>query len=162
MLDTPPAQGFITLNALYAATGLLVPLTPAMLDFASVGTFLRMLTANMQVLSEYEGRPKTLGFMRILFAKFEGSNKVHQQIERWVRKGFPGHVLAKNLALSAALRTGPDMLTAYEASSENSTRTLDPRTLRRAIEFLDSVNEEIEGLVQEQWLPEIPDAEDLS
>jgi len=160
VLDTPPAQGFITLNALFAATGLLVPLTPAMLDFASVGTFLRMLTANLQVLSEYEGRAKTLGFMRILFSKFEGSNKVHQQIERWVRKGFPGHVLAKNLALSAALRTGPDMLTAYEASSENSTRTLDPRTLRRAIEFLDSVNEEIEGLVQEQWLPGVLEAEE--
>lgn len=154
VIDTAPAQGFTTMNALFAATGLLVPLTPAMMDFASVALFLRMLTSNLEVLNRYEGQEKTFDFVRIVLSKFEGNNKVHQQIERWVRKGFPGNVLAKNLALSAALRTGPDMLTAYEASFENAKRTLDRRTLRRAIEFLDDVNEEIEALVREQWLPE--------
>jgi chromosome partitioning protein len=154
VIDTAPAQGFTTLNALFAATGLLVPLTPAMMDFASVALFLRMLTSNLEVLNKYEGREKTFDFVRIVLSKFEGNNKVHQQIERWVRKGFPGNVLAKNLALSAALRTGPDMMTAYESSFETDRRTLDRRTLRRAIEFLDDVNEEIEALVREQWLPD--------
>ena len=154
VIDTPPAQGFTTMNALFAATALLVPLTPAMMDFASVSLFLRMLTANLEVLNKYEGVEKTFDFVRVLLSKFESNNKVHQQIERWVRKGFPGNVLAKNLALSAALRTGPDMQTAYEVSSESERRTLDRRTLRRAIEFLDDVNEEIEALVREQWLPD--------
>lgn len=154
VIDTAPAQGFTTMNALFAATGLLVPLTPAMMDFASVALFLRMLTSNLEVLNRYEGREKTFDFVRIVLSKFESNNKVHQQIERWVRKGFPGNVLAKNLALSAALRTGPDMQTAYESSFENERRTLDRRTLRRAIEFLDDVNEEIEALVREQWLPD--------
>jgi chromosome partitioning protein len=154
VIDTAPAQGFTTMNALFAATGLLVPLTPAMMDFASVALFFRMLTSNLEVLNKYEGREKTFDFVRIVLSKFESNNKVHQQIERWVRKGFPGHVLAKNLALSAALRTGPDMQTAYESSFESERRTLDRRTLRRAIEFLDDVNEEIEALVREQWLPD--------
>jgi len=154
VIDTAPAQGFTTMNALFAATGLLVPLTPAMMDFASVALFFRMLTSNLEVLNRYEGREKTFDFVRIVLSKFESNNKVHQQIERWVRKGFPGHVLAKNLALSAALRTGPDMQTAYESSFESERRTLDRRTLRRAIEFLDDVNEEIEALVREQWLPD--------
>jgi len=148
VIDTPPAQGFITMNALFAATGLLVPLTPAMMDFASAGLFLRMLTSNLEIISRYEGSEKTFDFVRILLSKFESNNKVHQQIERWVRKGFPGAVLAKNLALSAALRTGPDMQTAYESFAG------DRRTLRRAMEFLDDVNEEIEALVRDPWLPE--------
>lgn len=152
VIDTAPAQGFTTMNALFAATGLLVPLTPAMMDFASVALFLRMLTSNLEVLNKYEGREKTFDFVRILLSKFESNNRVHQQIERWVRKGFPGSVLAKNLALSAALRTGPDMQTAYEVSSESDRGTLDRRTVRRAIEFLDDVNEEIEALVREHWL----------
>jgi hypothetical protein len=46
------------------------------------------------------------------------------------------------------------MQTAYESSFESERRTLDRRTLRRAIEFLDDVNEEIEALVREQWLPD--------
>ncbi len=145
VIDTPPAQGFITMNALFAATGLLVPLTPAMMDFASAALFLRMLTSNLDVINQYEGREKTFDFVRILLSKFEPNNKVHQQIERWVRKGFPGAVVAKNLALSAALRTGPDMQTAYESFVG------DRRTLRRAMEFLDDVNEEIEALVREHW-----------
>jgi chromosome partitioning protein len=152
VIDTAPAQGFTTMNALFAATALLVPLTPAMMDFASVALFFEMLKQNLEVLNDFEGSEKTFDFVRVLLSKFEANNKVHQQIERWVRKGFPGKVLAKNLALSAALRTGPDMLTAYEASPESDRRTLDRRTLRRAIEYLDDVNEEVEGLVREQWL----------
>jgi chromosome partitioning protein len=148
VIDTPPAQGFITMNALFAATGLLVPLTPAMMDFASAALFLRMLTSNLEIITRYEGSEKSFDFVRILLSKFESNNKVHQQIERWVRKGFPGAVLAKNLALSAALRTGPDMQTAYESFAG------DRRTLRRAMEFLDDVNEEIEALVREPWLPD--------
>jgi chromosome partitioning protein len=148
VIDTPPAQGFITMNALFAATGLLVPLTPAMMDFASVALFLRMLTSNLEVINSYEGREKTFDFVRVVLSKFESNNKVHQQIERWVRKGFPGNVLAKNLALSAALRTGPDLQTAYESFVG------DRRTLRRAMEFLDDVNEEVEALVRDQWQPD--------
>jgi chromosome partitioning protein len=148
VIDTPPAQGFITMNALFAATGLLVPLTPAMMDFASAALFLRMLTSNLEVINQYEGSEKSFDFVRILLSKFESNNKVHQQIERWVRKGFPGAVVAKNLALSAALRTGPDMQTAYESFVG------DRRTLRRAMEFLDDVNEEIEALVREHWVVE--------
>jgi len=148
IIDTPPAQGFITMNALFAATGLLVPLTPAMMDFASVALFLRMLTSNLEVINSYEGREKTFDFVRVVLSKFESNNKVHQQIERWVRKGFPGNVLAKNLALSAALRTGPDLQTAYESFVG------DRRTLRRAMEFLDDVNEEVEALVRDQWQPD--------
>ena len=73
-----------------------------------------------------------------------------------MRKGFPGAVVAKNLALSAALRTGPDMQTAYESFVG------DRRTLRRAMEFLDDVNEEIEALVREHWVVEGRDAGGLS
>ncbi len=156
VIDTPPAQGFITMNALFAATGLLVPLTPAMMDFASAALFLRMLTSNLDVINQYEGREKSFDFVRILLSKFEPNNKVHQQIERWVRKGFPGSVVAKNLALSAALRTGPDMQTAYESFVG------DRRTLRRAMEFLDDVNEEIEALVREHWVVEGRDAGGIS
>jgi chromosome partitioning protein len=148
VIDTPPAQGFVTMNALYAATGLVIPMTPAMMDFASAALFLRMLTSNLEVINQFEGREKQFGFARILLSKYEPNNRVHQQIERWVRRGFPGTVVAKNLALSAALRTGPDLQTAYESFVG------DRRTLRRAMEYLDDVNEEIEALVRETWMSE--------
>jgi chromosome partitioning protein len=154
VIDTPPAQGFTTMNALYAATGLLVPLTPAMMDFSSAALFLRMLTSNLEVIAKYEGSEKTFDFLHVLLTKVESSDKKQVQIERWVRKGFPGAVLAKNLAKSNALRTGPDMQTAYESFSG------DRRTLRRAMEFLDDVNEEIEASIRDAWVSEARPATD--
>jgi hypothetical protein len=41
------------------------------------------------------------------------------------------------------------MQTAYESFAG------DRRTLRRAMEFLDDVNEEIEALVRESWQPDV-------
>lgn len=43
ILDTPPSLGFLTLGAIYAATGLLVTVHPAMLDVMSMNQFLLMM-----------------------------------------------------------------------------------------------------------------------
>ncbi len=48
---------------------------------------------------------------------------------------------------SAALRVGPEMLTAYELTTTQANR----RTLVRALEYLGGVNGEIERLVRAQW-----------
>ena len=38
VLDTPPSLGFLTLGAIYAATGLIVTVHPAMLGVASIAS----------------------------------------------------------------------------------------------------------------------------
>ena len=89
--------------------------------------------------------------MRLLVSKFEANNKVHETIEEWIRQGFETAVIGKNMALSAALRTGPELQTAYEMGTYSGDR----RTLQRAMAFLDDVNDEIEKLIRQQWAYEL-------
>ena len=151
VLDTPPALGFVTTNAMYAANGLVIPVTPAMMDFASAAQFFQLLAEHVEVINRHEGGEKRFRFVRLLVSKFEANNKVHETIEEWIRQGFETAVIGKNMALSAALRTGPELQTAYEMGAYIGDR----RTLQRAMKFLDDVNEEIERLIRQQWAQEL-------
>jgi chromosome partitioning protein len=151
VLDTPPALGFVTTNAMYAANGLVIPITPAMMDFASAAQFFQLLAEHVDVINRHEGGEKRFRFVRLLVSKFEANNKVHETIEEWIRQGFETAVIGKNMALSAALRTGPELQTAYEMGTYSGDR----RTLQRAMAFLDDVNDEIEKLIRQQWAYEL-------
>jgi chromosome partitioning protein len=151
VLDTPPALGFVTTNAMYAANGLVIPITPAMMDFASAAQFFQLVAEHVDVINQHEGGDKRFRFVRLLVSKFEANNKVHETIEEWIRQGFESAVFSKNMALSAALRTGPELQTAYEMTSYAGDR----RTLQRAMKFLEDVNGEIEKLIRQQWAQEI-------
>jgi len=52
VLDTPPSLGFLTLGAIYAATGMVVTIHPAMLDVASMSQFLLMMSDLIGVIQE--------------------------------------------------------------------------------------------------------------
>jgi chromosome partitioning protein len=54
ILDTPPALGYLTINALAAADILLVPLGASFLEFDSTGRFFDMLHATFSSIEETE------------------------------------------------------------------------------------------------------------
>jgi chromosome partitioning protein len=54
VLDTPPALGYLTINALAAADILLVPLGASFLEFDSTGRFFDMLHSTFQSIEEGE------------------------------------------------------------------------------------------------------------
>ena len=54
VLDTPPALGYLTINALAAADILLVPLGASFLEFDSTGRFFDMLHATFQSIEDSE------------------------------------------------------------------------------------------------------------
>jgi chromosome partitioning protein len=60
ILDTPPALGYLTINALAAADILLVPLGASFLEFDSTGRFFDMLHATFSSIEETRehGRPR--------------------------------------------------------------------------------------------------------
>lgn len=147
VIDTPPSLSYVTMNALYAANGLLVPVPPAMMDFASANLFFSLLADIMKTIDRAEGGQKVYDFLGLLISQYEAGNVIHQTIHDWVRAAFQNRVLLNNMSKSAALRVGPEMLTAYELTSNQANR----RTLSRALEYLAGVNGEIERMVRAQW-----------
>jgi chromosome partitioning protein len=147
VLDTPPSLSFITSNALFAANGIVMPVPPATMDFASSVSFFQLLAELMDTIDSIEGEAKYFDFLAILVSKYEPTKDEHVAIHDWLREAFSRRVLRHPMGLSKVVQFGADMKTTYEIDRYEGDR----RTLLRALEFMDGVNEEIIQLIYDQW-----------
>lgn len=147
IIDTPPSLTFLTTNAIYAANGIVMPVPPAMMDFASSVSFFQLLTELVQVTNQNESAPKRFDFLGLLVSKYEPKNPAHVAIHDWLRAAFAKRVLVNTMGMSTVVRIGADIRTAYEVEKYDGDR----RTLTRAIEYLNGVNGEIEDVIRALW-----------
>jgi chromosome partitioning protein len=144
VIDTPPSLSFVTTNAIYAADGLVIPVPPAMLDFASATHFFSLLKEVLDAIRTNEGVAKTYEFLSLLITKYQHGNQVHQQLSTWVRGIFDEYTLPSPMPLTTVLQNiGPQLLSVYEVQDYKG----DSRTFRRALDALNAVNGEIEQQV---------------
>jgi chromosome partitioning protein len=147
VLDCPPSLSFLTLSALCAARSVLVTIHPQMLDVASMSQFLHMTAAMLEVV-EQAGGDAGYDFFRYVVTRYEPSDGPQGQIVGLMRSLFGERVLTNSILKSTAVSdAGLTKQTLYEVGRENFTRV----TYDRAIESLDNVNGEIEGLIREAW-----------
>jgi chromosome partitioning protein len=147
VIDTPPSLSFLTTNAIYAANGIVMPVPPAMMDFASSVSFFQLLAELVQITNQNEAEQKRFDFLGLLISKYEPKNPTHVAIHDWLRAAFARRVLVNTMSMTTILRIGADIKTAYEIERYEGDR----RTLSRAIEYLNGVNGEIEEVVRAQW-----------
>ncbi|AYM65992.1 plasmid partitioning protein RepA [Agrobacterium fabrum] len=147
VLDCPPSLGYLTLSALCAARSVLVTIHPQMLDVASMSQFLHM-TAGLFEVVERAGGNASYDFFRYVVTRYEPSDGPQGQIVGLLKSLFGERVLTNALLKSAAISdAGLTKQTLYEVGRENFTRS----TYDRAMESIDSVNGEIDGLVRKAW-----------
>jgi len=147
VLDCPPSLGYLTLSALCAATSVLVTIHPQMLDVASMSQFLHM-TAGLFDVVEKAGGNAGYDWFRYVLTRYEPNDASQSQIAGLLRSLFGDRVLTHAMVKSAAISdAGITKQTLYEVGRENFHR----QTYDRAMEALDSLNGEIEGLVRLAW-----------
>ena len=147
ILDTPPSLGYLTLASLYAATGLLVTVHPAMMDVASMNQFLLMMGDLVGVIKD-AGANLDKDFMRYLVTRHDPNDQAQAQIVGLLRHLFIDDVLLPAAVESTAIEAaGLVKRTIYEVEPGEVQRS----TLKRARESMDAVNEALLGLIQESW-----------
>ena len=147
VIDCPPQLGYLTLSALCAATSVLVTVHPQMLDIASMSQFL-LMTSDLLSVVRAEGGEVLYDFMRYVVTRHEPNDGPQAQIVGMMRSLFGERVLTKAMLKSTAISdAGLSKQTLYEIGRENFTRS----TYDRALESLDGVNSEIEGLMRKAW-----------
>ena len=147
ILDCPPQLGFLTLSALSAATAVLVTIHPQMLDMMSMCQFLLMTSELMGVVAQ-AGGDMSYDWLRYLVTRYEPGDGPQSQMVAFMRALFGEHVLAAEVLKSTAIAdAGMTKQTLYEVEKSGFTRA----TYERAIESLDAVNAEIEGLIHQAW-----------
>ncbi|MDW5316197.1 plasmid partitioning protein RepA [Rhizobium sp. PL01] len=147
VIDCPPQLGYLTLSGLCAATSMVVTVHPQMLDVASMSQFLLMTHDLLAVVREAGGELK-YDFIRYLLTRYEPQDAPQTKVAALLRNLFDDHVMTNPMVKSAAVSdAGLTKQTLYEIGRENLTRS----TYDRAMEALDSVNNEIESLVRQAW-----------
>ena len=147
ILDTPPSLGFLTLGAIYAATGLIVTVHPAMLDVMSMSQFLLMLNDLIGVIHENGARLRQ-DFLHYLVTRHDPNDQPQAQIVSMLRHLFAEDVLAPTAIESTAVESaGLAKRTLYELEPGNVGRD----TFRRAKDSMDAVNDRILELIRQSW-----------
>jgi chromosome partitioning protein len=147
VIDCPPQLGFLTLSALCAATAVLIPVHPQMLDVMSMSQFLLMTSDLLEVVAKAGGN-MNYDWMRYLVTRYEPGDGPQAQMVGFMQSLFGermvAHMMLKSTAISDA---GITKQTLYEVPREQFTRA----TYDRALESLDGVNGEIQDLVLKAW-----------
>lgn len=147
IIDCPPQLGFLTLAALCAASGVLVTVHPQMLDVASMSQFLLMTADLLDVVQRAGGRFR-LDFLRYLLTRYEPQDAPQAQVAGFLRSLFGPRVLTNAMLKSTAVAdAGLTKQTLYEIGRQGGART----SYGRALDALDAVNGEIEGLIRTAW-----------
>jgi chromosome partitioning protein len=147
VLDCPPQLGFLTLGALCASTGILITVHPQMLDVMSMCQFLLMASDLLGVVHE-AGGDLDYDFIRYVVTRHEPSDAPQTQMVAFMRSLFRERVLTHTMLKSTAISdAGLSKQTLYEVSRDNFARA----TYDRAVEALNAVNAEIEGLLRKAW-----------
>ena len=144
VIDCPPQLGFLTMSALSAATAVLVTVHPQMLDVMSMCQFL-LMTSNLLGVVADAGGDMSYDWLRYLVTRYEPGDGPQNQMVSFMRSLFGDHVLNHTVLKSTAISdAGLTKQTLYEVEKADFTRA----TYERAMESLNAVNGEIEGLIQ--------------
>lgn len=147
VIDSPPALGFLTLTGLYAATSVIVPMTPSMLDLASTQQFIEMTSAYLGVIEE-TGVRLDHDFFSFLITRDDPSDIPSQQIVSLMRALFQDRVVGATMLRSTAVADAAMLkMSIYEVSRAEMTRS----TYDRARGSADAVGSEIAGMIQKAW-----------
>lgn len=147
VFDCPPQLGYLTMSALCASTGVLITIVPNMLDIASMSQFLQMSADLLDVVSE-AGASMEFDFLRFLINRYEPNDGPQQQVVAFLRQLFGDEVMVATMLKSTAISdAGLTQQTLYEVERSQFHR----QTYDRAVDSLNSVNDEVETLVQQAW-----------
>ncbi|MGH1414909.1 MAG: plasmid partitioning protein RepA [Pelagimonas sp.] len=147
IFDCPPQLGYLTMSALCASTGIVITVVPNMLDIASMSQFLQMSADLLDVVSEAGARME-FDFLRFLINRYEPNDGPQQQVVAFLRQMFGDEVMVAPVLKSTAISdAGLTHQTLYEVDRSQFNRN----TYDRAVDSLNTVNDEVEALVQQAW-----------
>jgi chromosome partitioning protein len=147
VIDCPPQLGFLTMSAITAATSVLITVHPQMLDVMSMNQFLAMTSDLLDQLHD-AGAPDRHKWMRYLITRFEPTDGPQNQMVALLRSMFAENVMVNPMLKSTAISdAGLTNQTLFEVERGQFTKS----TYDRALESMNNVNAEIEGLIKAAW-----------
>lgn len=158
VIDTPPSLSYVTINALMAADGVIMPLPPSALDFASSAQFWDLFSDLCNGLIRSRGKNKSFEFIDVLLSRVEASDAASSVVRQWVLEGYGDKVLPIEIPKTAVAATASaEFGTVYDLprGSVNS------KTFARARDAYDRMCELVEQQIEAVWARQLDDRQSL-
>ncbi|MDT8853581.1 AAA family ATPase [Paracoccaceae bacterium Fryx2] len=156
IFDCPPAIGYQSMNAVFAADVLYVPSGPGYWEYDSTTSFIGQLAEALEDLSAFQGAfpagkiplPKEFLDVRFLLTRFEPGNELHRAMFEAFRKVFGERVTLNPIEHTRAVeQSGRFLSSVYEIDYRDMTR----ETWRRARATFDNAYAEFRTNVCAAW-----------
>ena len=125
VMDTAPALSYLAVNAVIASDGLLMPVPPDNLDYASSVAFWNLLSETLTALKESRGYDKDFAFMRVLLSRVDSTSVAASVVKDWIVRTYGPYVLPVEIPRSQVSSVGAVQFgTVYDiARYEGSSKT---------------------------------------
>lgn len=164
IFDCPPAIGYQSMNAVFAADVLYIPSGPGYWEYDSTTSFIGQLAEALADLATgfdgtfpagKVGLPKAFLDLRFLMTRYEPNNELHRAMYQAFRKVFGDTVAREPIEMTRAVeQSGRFLSSVYEIDYRSMTR----ETWRRARTSFDRAYEEFKDCFLNAW-DKLEDAE---
>lgn len=150
VIDTPPALSYVTINGLWAADGIVVPVPPSGLDFASSAQFWSLLADLGGNLDQQEpaGVRKAFDFLHVLLSRVDQADAASPAVRQWIQATYGEFVLPVEIPkTSVTSNKAAEFATVYDVQKYDGSA----KTYKRAVDAYDRFVDLIEESVVEAW-----------
>lgn len=155
IIDTPPALSYTTINAFMASNGIIMPLPPNALDFASAAQFWSLFADLTSELLTKRGLTKEFDFVNVLLARVDSSDAASNIVRQWIGSTYAEKVLPVEIPKTAvAATTSAEFGTVYDVSRYDGSA----KTFKRARDAYDTFVSHIEVAVRSVWQRQVSES----
>jgi chromosome partitioning protein len=150
VIDTPPSLSYVTINALWAADGLVVPVPPSGLDFASSAQFWSLLGDLGTNLDQQEedGKRKHFDFLHVLLSRVDQADVAAPAVRQWITATYGEFMLPVEIPKTTVTSNkAAEFATVYDVQRYDGSA----KTFKRAADAYDRFVELVEESVVETW-----------
>lgn len=150
IIDTPPSLSYITINALWAADGLIVPIPPNGLDFASSAQFWSLLgdLGSRLDRQDGDGLGKRFDFLHVLLSRVDQADVAAPAVRHWISQTYGEYLLPIEIPKTTVTsNTAAEFATVYDVQRYEGSA----KTYKRATDAYDRFVELIESSIVETW-----------
>lgn len=148
VIDTPPTLSYLAIASFMATDGLIIPLPPETLDYASSTQFFRQFADLFQQLHSSKSIEKEFEFIKIVLSKVKQSAATTPVVKAWIKQTY--HELlatAEIIDTDIVMNASAEFKTVYDLSMYEGS----VKTFNRALESFDGFVNEIEADIQNAW-----------
>jgi len=147
IIDTPPSLSYSTINSLMASDGLVIPVPPNALDFASSSQFWRLFLDFAEPMKRNHGVDKHFSFINVLMTKVDNQEAMSGEVRRWIMSAYGDSVLPIEIPKTTIASTASSEFgTAYDIVDSMS----GSKTWKRAHDayerMIDLIEDQIVGI----------------